>query len=103
MNKTVVLHWIAGFAFGFGILLAGSDGVWFPWTNFAGVLLVLLAMLCARADEKATAGSSTITPCGDRVAPEKRYASPPAPQHTKRRQHMEASWTYQKPEQDLII
>jgi hypothetical protein len=30
---------IFAMVFTFGLLLAGSDGEWFPWANFAGILL----------------------------------------------------------------
>ncbi len=35
---------LPGVMFCFGLVLAGSDGDWFPWPNFVGVgMLVLMA------------------------------------------------------------
>jgi hypothetical protein len=31
-----------------GLLLAGSDGEWFPWANFAGILLLAGILLFGR-------------------------------------------------------
>ena len=43
---------IAAIAFCFvaGLCLAGSEGTWFPWINFAGVALFALVPLLARKE-----------------------------------------------------
>ena len=38
------IYWIIAILFTFGLLIAGSDGPWFPWFNFLG-----LAMFAASA------------------------------------------------------
>lgn len=44
---------LAGIFFIIGLILAASDGPWFPWVNLAGVALVCLAPAVAwRADRK---------------------------------------------------
>ena len=42
--KTILTNWIMGILFTFGILIAGSDGAWFPWVNFAGIGLLGLML-----------------------------------------------------------
>ena len=39
---------IFAMVFTFGLLLAGSDGEWFPWANFAGILLLAGILLFGR-------------------------------------------------------
>ena len=47
---------LAGIVFLIGLILAGSDGTWFPWVNFAGVIVFSLSPVLAwRADRKARA------------------------------------------------
>jgi hypothetical protein len=37
-------NWILGIMFSVALLLAGSDGEWFPWPNlFGGWMLILVA------------------------------------------------------------
>ena len=43
---------LMAFLFVAGISLAGSDGVWFPWPNLAGVALVILEFGFWNADLK---------------------------------------------------
>ncbi len=38
-GKSAIRNIVAGLAWVFGLLLAGSDGNLMPWTNIAGVLL----------------------------------------------------------------
>ena len=38
-GKSVVGTTVSGLAWVFGLLLAGSDGNFMPWTNIAGILL----------------------------------------------------------------
>jgi len=40
LKRIVTNNWTLGFLFGLGILIAGSDGLWFPWINLAGVFLI---------------------------------------------------------------
>lgn len=35
----IAKSWIAGTLFIVGLALAGSDGSWFPWINFAGIFI----------------------------------------------------------------
>jgi len=39
---------IFGILFLSGIILAGSDGTWFPWPNVLGLLLTALAVLVSQ-------------------------------------------------------
>lgn len=41
-NKVKLLftnNWTLGIMFALGLIIAGSDGGWFPWANFVGVLM----------------------------------------------------------------
>lgn len=45
---------LAGIFFIAGLILAASDGPWFPWVNFAGVIIFSLSPVLAwRAERKA--------------------------------------------------
>jgi len=45
---------LAGIFFIAGLILAGSDGPWFPWPNIAGVIIFSLSPVLAwRAERKA--------------------------------------------------
>jgi len=39
---------LTGIAFAAGIILAGSDGPWFPWVNWLGVGIFSLSVPMAR-------------------------------------------------------
>lgn len=39
--------WTAGILFVLGLMLAGSDGDWFPWINFAGIFIFGLSAVMA--------------------------------------------------------
>ena len=41
-RKVVFMNWIFGILFAAGIILAGSDGEWFPWINGAGLCVLAL-------------------------------------------------------------
>jgi len=40
-----IKSWILGSMYAAGILIAGSDGDWFPWFNYAGLFIVGIFML----------------------------------------------------------
>jgi hypothetical protein len=40
LKKIITNHWTLGVIFSLGIIIAGSDGGWFPWFNLIGVLLL---------------------------------------------------------------
>ena len=40
MKKLLTNNWALGFLFSAGILIAGSDGAWFPWVNLVGVGMI---------------------------------------------------------------
>jgi len=42
--KSKITNWIMGILFTSGILIAGSDGAWFPWVNFVGIGLLAIMM-----------------------------------------------------------
>lgn len=44
---SLMMDFIMGALFAAGLLLAGSDGAWFPWLNFAGVFLFFLFVYLA--------------------------------------------------------
>jgi len=46
-EKIGIKDWILGTLFVIGILIAGSDGDWFPWFNIAGVFIVGIFMVAA--------------------------------------------------------
>jgi hypothetical protein len=48
--KWMLLRWLLVTVGGFGLLLAGADGPFFPRTNLAGMALVAAAMLLLRRD-----------------------------------------------------
>ena len=51
MKKQVKNYLLAALFMG-GLLIAGSDGQWFPWANFAGIaLLVVFAIIANRAEK----------------------------------------------------
>ena len=39
--------WIFGIMFATGLILAGSDGEWFPWVNLVGVAMIGAAGIIA--------------------------------------------------------
>jgi len=41
------MKWILSICFVSGIVLAGSDGAWFPWVNLLGVSLIVLVGIIA--------------------------------------------------------
>jgi hypothetical protein len=46
-NTEMIKNWILGAMYGAGILIAGSDGNWFPWFNIAGVLMFGIVAIAA--------------------------------------------------------
>lgn len=40
MKKIIANNWTLGIMFSLGIIIAGSDGRWFPWFNLIGVLML---------------------------------------------------------------
>ena len=40
MKRIATNNWTLGFMFALGLIIAGSDGEWFPWINFIGVLMI---------------------------------------------------------------
>ena len=40
--KIIIQNNILGTLFAAGIILAGSDGGWFPWINWAGIAVLAL-------------------------------------------------------------
>jgi len=51
MVKRILTHdWTLASLFTFGILLAGSDGDWFPWINFAGAAMLASIYFLTRLD-----------------------------------------------------
>jgi len=40
LKRIITNDWVLGTMFSLGILIAGSDGSWFPWFNLAGVFLI---------------------------------------------------------------
>lgn len=46
--KSVTFSWLMAILFCAGILLAGSDGGWFPWINLAGALMLGLFALIGK-------------------------------------------------------
>lgn len=51
-EKIGLKDWILGFLYGIGIVIAGSEGKWFPWFNFAGVFIVGIFMLAVNRMDK---------------------------------------------------
>ena len=39
IKKAAVSRWVMALCFTTGFVLAGSDGPWFPWPNFIGLLI----------------------------------------------------------------
>ena len=37
IRKIMLNEWMLAFCFVAGIMVAGADGPWFPWINFAGI------------------------------------------------------------------
>jgi len=50
--KQIIQHSIMGTLFAAGIMLAGSDGDWFPWINGAGVLMLALVTYIANIQQR---------------------------------------------------
>ena len=51
--KKQVKNYLLAALFMGGLLIAGSDGQWFPWANFAGIaLLVVFAIIANRGIKK---------------------------------------------------
>jgi hypothetical protein len=40
IKRFIINNWTLGFMFALGLIIAGSDGEWFPWLNFIGILMV---------------------------------------------------------------
>ena len=40
MTRLFTNNWTLGFMFALGLIIAGSDGDWFPYANFIGVLMI---------------------------------------------------------------
>lgn len=43
--RSTFMDWALGILFSIGLVIAGSDGDWFPWVNLSGLLLILSASL----------------------------------------------------------
>ena len=48
--KWILLRWLAALMAVGGLLMAGGDGPLFPWTNLAGVALIVAGMAALRRD-----------------------------------------------------
>ena len=42
---------LLGILFFFGLVVASTDGAWFPWANFAGVAMMAAAVFFIRRDD----------------------------------------------------
>jgi|GEM_PF-3138724 len=40
MKRLMINNWTLGIIFSLGLIIAGSDGEWFPWINFFGVSML---------------------------------------------------------------
>ena len=54
------MWWILGILLSGSLLLAGSDGAWFPWANMAGgALLVVVSIIIIRKERREREKSGT--------------------------------------------
>ena len=56
--KIMIENTIMGILFAAGIILAGSDGGWFPWINLAGVLMLGLVTVFANIAHRRARGGN---------------------------------------------
>lgn len=52
------MNWILGALFASGLLIAGSDGPWFPWANFGGAIVLGVFGVLAKYKERTIDGKS---------------------------------------------
>ena len=62
-------NWIGGLFFAVAMVLAGSDGDWFPWVNLAGLFLFLTYLLFANTSFLLPNRRSSSYPSIDRHKP----------------------------------
>lgn len=50
------MNWILGVLFAGGLLIAGSDSLWFPWANIGGIMMFGMFGVLAKYKERMTRG-----------------------------------------------
>jgi len=77
MKAFVAIH-IAGLILIIGLILAASDGRWFPWPNAFGLILVLVGAIACRRLAPHTDSTTRPGPWRDQLRPTSSFHRPAA-------------------------